>query len=137
MLRDLFGSTCTEAPKIPVVTKAYEESYMRQPMFDYERPCVMGALCECNFLSEGFTAVEFLLPSEAATMTPASERQMCVLCHRKLVQKLFYDIVYAGSPYRYSTRHFCHSMVGKLNGTMEMCATIPKLICKSVPKLNI
>lgn len=112
MLRDLFGSqkmssSADRAPNVPVVAKAYEESFMRQPMFEHERLCVMGALCECNSVSmipgSGFTAVEFLLPSEASAMSSGTadvEQQMCVLCHRKLVQKLFYDIIYAGSPYR-------------------------------------
>lgn len=119
MLKDLFGSNASlqsgyRAPQIPVVTKAYEESFMRQPIFDYERPCVMGAQCECNFVSsnasDAFTAVEFLLPSEQQKYdkqfdddsdgSDGRKRQMCVLCHRKLVQKLFYDMIYSGSPYR-------------------------------------
>jgi len=86
---------------IPVVTKTYEESFMREPMWDYERPCIMGSNCECNFIGgragEGFTAVEFILPSEACTEPAQRTRQMCVLCHRRLVQSLFYDIIYAGS----------------------------------------
>ena len=76
---------------------------MRQPMHDYERPCVMGANCECNFIgSDGFTAVEFLLPAEASALEARqlAAQQMCVLCHRRLVQSLFYDIIYTGSPYR-------------------------------------
>ena len=115
MLRDLFGSNASttegyRAPCIPVVSRAYEESYMRQPIYSYERPCVMGSSCECNFIgaspSDGFTAVEFLLPSEASALgsgqqpVAAAAHQMCVLCHRRLVQSLFYDIIYAGSPYR-------------------------------------
>ena len=101
---------------------------MRQPMYDYERPCVMGGNCECNFIGtkvgEGFTAVEFPLPTatsgqgsmcsstaedddqqqqqkgEEGGGPPAAPPSMCVLCHRRLVQSLFYDIIYAGSPYR-------------------------------------
>jgi hypothetical protein len=82
----------------------------------------MAANCECNFIGskagDGFVAVEFLLPSEAAVaaasaaiMTSSSttsscyeqqkqqqqqQQQMCVLCHRRLVQSLFYDIIYSG-----------------------------------------
>jgi hypothetical protein len=104
MLKDLFGSNAAtthgyRAPAIPVVSKAYEESYMRQPMHDYERQCVMGANCECNFIgSDGFTAVEFLLPAEASALEARqlAAQQMCVLCHRRLVQSLFYDIIYTG-----------------------------------------
>ena len=120
MLKDLFGSnaSCTrgyKAPSIPVVSRLYEESYMRQPIYEYERQCVMAAECECNFIGsnagEGFVGVEFLLPSEAAAAASADvglgsasherhKQQMCVLCHRRLVQSLFHDIIYSGSPYR-------------------------------------
>ena len=91
---------------VPVVAKSYEESFMREPMWDYERPCMMGANCECHFIStapgESFTGVEFLLPCESAMdcSSRRRERHMCVLCHRKLVQSLFYDIIYSGAPYR-------------------------------------
>jgi hypothetical protein len=103
MLKDLFGSSSgATIPQIPVVTKAYEESFMRQPMFEHEKPCIMGSECECNMISsvpgEGFVGVEFHLPSSHAGGD--TKVQMCVLCHRKMVQKLFYDIIYADSPYR-------------------------------------
>lgn len=128
MLKDFFGSSCSSLhtnrshhragaqpqqlhqqqarlPQIPIVTKSYEESFMREPMWDYERPCVMGSSCECNFIStrpeESFTGVEFILPSEAhLDVSERQQRQMCVLCHRKLVQSLFYDIMYSGAPFR-------------------------------------
>ena len=40
------------SPNIPVVCRAYEESFMRQPMHPEEAECVMGSSCECNFLDE-------------------------------------------------------------------------------------
>lgn len=96
---------------LPVVTKCYEETFMREPMWEYERPCVMGPNCECNFIStragESFTGVEFILPSNVSSTRddqslPEKDnnaRHMCVLCHRKLVQGLFYDIMYSGTPF--------------------------------------
>jgi hypothetical protein len=48
---------------------------------------------------QAFTGVEFILPFEASTDASERRRQMCVLCHRKLVQSLFYDIMYAGAPF--------------------------------------
>jgi hypothetical protein len=118
MLADLFGDTGgMVAPSVPVVTRAYEvkslsvwkrhtqfltesfqESYMREPIDSTERPCVMGERCECTMVSRecGFVGVEFILPNERQGAT----RQMCVLCHRKLVQGLFHDIIYGGAPYR-------------------------------------
>ena len=111
LLQDLFGKS-TSSPGasassaslcIPVVTKTYEESFMREPMWEYERPCVMGSNCECNFIStrpaESFVGVEFILPFEASLDASKRPRQMCVLCHRKLVQSLFYDIMYSAAPF--------------------------------------
>ena len=125
MLQDLFlyrqaaassspGSTTKHAGcnlmSIPIVTRMYEESFMREPMWDHEAACVMGARCECNFISpracECFTGVQFTLPSDSCSMDdpPTSPNVqpdslgLCVLCHRKRVQGLFYDIVYSGKP---------------------------------------
>jgi hypothetical protein len=73
---------------------------MREPMWEYERQCIMGANCECNFIGsrpgDGFTCIKFILPLEACVESSARTRQMCVLCHSRLVQSLFYDIIYAG-----------------------------------------
>lgn len=127
MLKDLFGSNAGyKAPDIPVVTKAYEESFMRQPMFEHERPCIMGTQCECNFVStisgEGFIGVEFTLPSDP---DGSSKRQMCVLCHRKLVQKLFYDIIYTGSPYRGIIQRYGNICNHENEYAREVCLICP------------
>jgi len=79
-------------PNLPLISKRFEESFMRAPMHARERLCAMGGNCECNFidLHKPFTAVEFCPPMG----TPANEntqRHMCVICHRKLVQSCFYD----------------------------------------------
>ncbi len=106
MLQDLFGLNAGDSRRvmsplsIPVVTKSYEESFMREPMYESERACVMGINCECNFIGSapghGFISVEFTLPSEDCLQVSERPRQMCVLCHRRLVQSLFYDIIYSG-----------------------------------------
>lgn len=98
MLEDLFTDESVQFPTVPVVTKRYEESYMREPFDATERECVMGEECECNFIAkgEGFAGVEFLLPGEKKHATP----QMCVLCHRRMVQSLYHDIIYSGIPFR-------------------------------------
>jgi hypothetical protein len=78
---------------VPIVARAYEESFMREPMAG-ERKCVMGTSCEAMVIdkSKPFIAVEFQLPN--ATPSP----QMCVLCSRKHTQRLFYDFMYRGTP---------------------------------------
>jgi hypothetical protein len=79
---------------VPVISRAYEESFMREPMSG-ERKCVMGTSCEAMVIdkSKPFIAVEFQLPGKS-TEVP----QMCVLCSRKHTQRLFYDFLYRATP---------------------------------------
>jgi hypothetical protein len=105
MLQSLFGTTCGPSPNLPIITKAYEESYMREAG-PSEKQCAMGPKCECMYIDHNapFTAVQFDLPSDlpaivaaipgetASTNTP----KLCVLCSRKTTQKLFYDACYSG-----------------------------------------
>lgn len=89
MLENLFADTGEPgaAPDLPIITKVYEESFMRQPAAG-ERPCAMGEQCECRFVDRQapFTAVEFRLPGDPETP------QLCVLCSRRATQKMFYDM---------------------------------------------
>lgn len=101
MLNDLFGSSTPGAQlgvDVPVVSRVYEEQFMREPRNSSERPCVMGSDCECNFIDRAnpFVGMEFLLPGEDRP----SDVQMCVLCHRRFVQAIFHDIVFGGKPFR-------------------------------------
>ena len=75
VLEGLFGGRGMGAD-VPVVTKVYEESFMREPMAG-ERQCVMGTSCEAMVIdkSKPFIAVEFQLPGK-----PSETPQMCVLC---------------------------------------------------------
>ena len=93
ILCSLYTRDAREATAVPLVTRAYDESFMREPLAG-ERACAAGALCECHYVDLGnpFTAVEFLLPEELPAATPA----LCVLCSRKVTQKLFYDVLLAG-----------------------------------------
>jgi hypothetical protein len=95
MLESLFGSVAGQPSALPIVTKAYEESYMREAQ-QGERQCAMGPKCECMFidLNAPFVAVQFDLPNE---LSPEPEKpKLCVLCSRKTTQKLFYDACYSG-----------------------------------------
>ena len=93
ILENLFGRDECAAPEVPVITRAYEEAFLREPL-PGERPCVAGELCECMCIDpcSPFVATEFLLPGEPQPADP----QFCVLCSRKLTQKLFYDVVLSG-----------------------------------------
>jgi len=48
ILENLFGNVnTTEAPDIPIISKSYEESFMRQASTS-EQVCAMGDQCECR-----------------------------------------------------------------------------------------
>ena len=94
VLEGLFGGRGMMTTVVPVVTRAYEESFMREPMAG-ERKCVMGTSCEAMLIdkSKPFIAAEFQLPGKVSE-TP----QMCVLCSRKHTQRLYYDFLYRATP---------------------------------------
>lgn len=48
MLENLFGNvTSAEVPDLPIISKSYEENFMRQPTSG-EQGCAMGEQCECR-----------------------------------------------------------------------------------------
>ena len=94
MLENLFPHAPeAEARDVPILSRAYEESFMRQPL-PGERPCAMGDLCECVQIDKTcpFVGVELRLPNDP------EEAQLCVLCSRSTTQKCFYDMCYLARP---------------------------------------
>jgi hypothetical protein len=83
---------------VPLVTRAYEESFMRECMLPEDKPCSLGQYCECNFIDkeQAFVGVAFVMPDLRFT-----DNSMCILCLRKLTQMLFYRLVNGG----YQTSH--------------------------------
>jgi hypothetical protein len=83
-------STKHEDNIVPLVTRAYEESLMRECISDEDKPCSLGQYCECNFIDSehSFVGVTFVMPD-----LQSLENNMCILCLRKLTQMLFYRIV--------------------------------------------
>ena len=81
------------AARIPTITRAFEESYMREP-HPHERECARGPKCECMFIDPSlpFVSVEFLTIEEIGN--PPLESQLCVVCSRKETQYLYYDMVF-------------------------------------------
>lgn len=98
MLENLFGNTDHVPEDVPVITRAYEEQFMRECIAEHEKPCVMGENCECRFidLNMRFIGTEFLLPGDTTSEQP----QMCVLCSRKTTQHIFYDMLHKGMSFR-------------------------------------
>jgi hypothetical protein len=93
MMQQMFSDDMVSTNVVPIVTKAYEESFLREPMYSHEKPCVCGDTCEFNFIDpmHPFVGVEFKLQQ-----IDESGAAMCVLCSRKLTQELFYKMVYSG-----------------------------------------
>jgi hypothetical protein len=95
LMKQTFGcdTTTSATTHIPTIARAFEESYMREPL-PTEKECARGMRCECRFIDpeNPFTAVEFLTLEEMAN--PPEENQLCVICSRKETQFLYYDMVY-------------------------------------------
>jgi hypothetical protein len=92
MLENLFSNVDEVVPDVPILGRAYEESFMRQGMAG-ERQCVMGEMCECMCIDKSapFVGVELRLPGD-----PPESPQMCVLCSRAATQRCFYDMCFLG-----------------------------------------
>ena len=93
MLAALCGDSIhSKAAQLQYVARAYEESFMHEPMGKDQKPCAKGSSCECMFIDKEnpFTCMEFLLPGEQSTATAS----MCVLCCRATTQQLYYDIIF-------------------------------------------
>jgi hypothetical protein len=105
VLEQMFGGNeVTDSACVPVVTRAYEESYMREMTSASEQACIMGNNCECQFVDEHnpFIGVQFTLPVDVFSSSTAtagmveelSSNRLCVLCCRKNTQLLFYEALY-------------------------------------------
>jgi hypothetical protein len=121
---------------LPIVTKAYEESFMREPYAD-EKPCVSGSLCECNFIDpkHPFTAVEFIPPGDTVKETA----QLCVLCSRKITQKLFYDILFTGKECKSCIQRYgniCNTPGEYARECVLACPTHAPLHCMPFPIMS-
>jgi hypothetical protein len=89
----LQSTTAPSQRTIPVVTRNYEESFMRECKNDAERPCIFQAQCECMKIDpmNAFVAVQFTLPD-----MQTQDHGMCVLCMRKSTHIMFYNLLQEG-----------------------------------------
>lgn len=97
IINNVFENHTITPPNIPTITRAYEESFMREFQKGHERACANGDACECTLIDAGnqFVGVEFLLPFEH----PGENPNLCVLCQRELTQKLYFDIMFDGKAF--------------------------------------
>ena len=89
----------TARSTIEVVTREYEQRYLREPIND-ERPCIMCEKCQGMQLphikNQKFVLREFLLPSEEEqskrTRQWPKEGRLCILCKRAEIARAFINI---------------------------------------------
>ena len=139
MLESLFGGVSQPASEVPLVTKSYEESFMREPTAG-ELPCSMGELCECQFIDKNapFIGVQFELPGARAAKPDAAAR-MCVLCYRKTTQKLFYEACYSGRRVQGLIQHYgnlCNQPGEYARGCMLICPPGSQWQCMPLPIMS-
>lgn len=140
MMQDLFQNTENSGDKttsIVPVSKVYEELFLREPTKQYERPCVMGVNCECRYIDPNipFTAVEFLLPGE----DPPEEVQMCVICNRKNVKRLYYDMMFMGKTFRGHIQRYGNIIDEPGEYAKESCLMCPPngpVFCMPLPVVD-
>jgi hypothetical protein len=101
-MQSMFSSEDTQSKKytVPIITKDYEEMYMRESFLTEDVDCIMGVNCECMFVDAQMPFVGTRFWSEqfidrSNSDTPISNK-MCVLCCRKNTQQLFYDLIFSG-----------------------------------------
>lgn len=94
---------------LELVSKEWEESYMRRPTKD-EQLCSRGRECEGVRLIEkellpgirpevrGHSLVRFLTPEEASGARQERSCGLCVLCLRRRVTETFYESLRSGKP---------------------------------------
>ena len=123
MLNQVFTDDASTSAVVPVVTRAYEESYMREVIHAHERPCICGESCECNFIDPlmPFVGVEFTMNDDTHG---DSLQQMCVLCSRRLTQELFFNMVYNGHRFRGTIQRYgnlCNQPLEYAREAMLIC----------------
>lgn len=104
IIRDVFHNSLQKTINVPIITRAYEEGFMREPFNSTENQCVNGDLCECMFIDKRnqFIGVEFLLPHESKEDVP----HPCVLCCRQMTQKFYFDIIFDGKTFNFPIQRY-------------------------------
>lgn len=84
--------------ELECVPRAYEESYLREPVGS-ERNCINDDQCQGLKISNctGFVLREFKLPSKEDECNDG-HRQMCIMCRRYEIARIFYRYQALGKP---------------------------------------
>lgn len=79
--------------EVPIISKQYEENFMRSCSSSQEKPCISGSECECMFIdpNKPFVCIQFVLPQSTVTSSG-----LCIICLRKITQLLFHKTIFNG-----------------------------------------
>ena len=82
--------------QIPLISRKYEEKFMRECIGLHEKQCSMQEKCECMFIDneQKFIGIRFPIPN--INNEDISSNTMCILCLRKYTLLLYYKTMHAG-----------------------------------------
>lgn len=112
--------------EIKVVSKAYEDTFLRQPIHATEKQCVREECCECMFLDpcQPFVGVRYILPWQT-TEAQKQNACFCLPCLRAMTLAMYVDIVHSGRETNAVIQRFAneHSKPGEYRlSAMLICA---------------
>jgi len=81
--------------EVPIMSRVYEERFMRECTSSLEKKCVMDKQCECMMIdtTRPFIGVQFCIPN-----VHDDTNGLCVLCLRKITTLLFFQTIHKGIP---------------------------------------
>jgi len=82
--------------QIPLISRKYEEKFMRACIDPQEKPCSMQQQCEAMFIDaeQAFVCMRFQIPNVHGKKV--DDNTLCILCLRKQTLLLFYRTMHAG-----------------------------------------
>ena len=82
--------------QIPLISRKYEEKFMRACIDAQEKPCSMQKQCEAMFINpeQAFVCMRFQIPNVSGK--EVENNTLCILCLRKQTLLLFYRTMHAG-----------------------------------------
>lgn len=88
-------ATNTSVHDVPIMSRVYEERFMRECTSALEKRCIMDKQCECMLIdsSKPFVGVQFCIPN-----VHDDTNGLCVLCLRKITTLLFFQTIHKGIP---------------------------------------
>lgn len=120
---------------LPIVTRAYEEQYMRSCVGKHEKRCIMELDCECMRIdpSQPFVGTQFIMP---IVQDSAMATNLCIVCLRKITQLLFYNVIEKGHRLRHRIQKYgniCNQPGEYHTSAMLICPPNGPVECMPLP----